>query len=209
MVLDLLTNPDDFFERRAANPGYLRPALVVLAVAVVNVLGVVPTLQATLDALPPEIGALGLLLQAITAVVTLLTVLVTWLLYALAFFAVAKLAFDGDGGFGETLAVTGWGFVPALFGAAINAAATVYVFSGVTFPSNPAQVQQFAAELQGDPVLLAAGLLGIVFLLWSAFLWTFAVRHVQSIDLRSAAITVAVPVAFGLLLRLWGVVGGL
>jgi hypothetical protein len=208
MVLDLLTNPDDFFRRRAADPGYLGPALVVLAVALVSALASVPILRGTLSAIPDSAGALVTAIQAFSVLVGVFVTFAQWLLYAGVLYAIAKVAFDGDGDFGPTFALVGWGFLPALFGAAVTAAVNFYAFSGVQFPENPQQTGRFVADLQSEPVFLVSGLLGVVFLLWSAFLWTFAVRHGQGLSLRSAAITVAVPTAFGLLLRLWGVFGG-
>ncbi|MFC4357477.1 Yip1 family protein [Halobium salinum] len=209
MVLGLLTNPDEFFERRAANPGYLRPALVVLAVAVVSVVGGIPVIRGTLSAVPESAGAFVTIIQVVSAAAGVVATFLRWVVYAAVFYGVAKVAFDGDGGFGETLALVGWGFVPALFEAVVSAVVNFSVFGGVEFPQDPQQIAAFTRRLQSDPAFLVAGLLGIVFLLWSAFLWTFAVRHAQRLDLRAAAITVAVPTVFGLLLRVWGIVGGL
>ncbi|MFC6726331.1 Yip1 family protein [Halobium palmae] len=208
MVLDLLTNPDDFFERRAADPGYLRPALIVLAAAVFGAVSSVPVMQATLGAIPETAGGLATAFQAIGVIAGLVGAFVRWILYAAAFYAIAKVAFDGDGGFGATFALTGWGFVPAILGGALSAVAYFYAAGTLQSPQTPQQIAIYTRQLQSHPAVLAVGLLSIVILLWSAFLWTFAVKHVQNLSMRSAAITVAVPTALGVLLGLWGVLGG-
>jgi hypothetical protein len=207
MVLDLLTNPDAFFAERSDDPSLLRPALVVLIVAVIGVIGSYPVIQATISALPPEAGAFVTVIQVVGAVFGVVVSFIIWVLYAVAFRGIAYILFDGDGSFRDTFALVGWGFVPAVFGGLANAAVNFVVFSGVQFPDDPAQVAQFAQELQSRPEFLVAGVLGIAFLLWSAFLWTFAVRYAEGLDLREAALTVAGPVAVALLIRLNGVFG--
>lgn len=208
MVLDLLTNPDDFFERRALDPGYLRPALIVLAAAVLGAIGGIPVMGATIGAIPDAAGGIATAFQAIGVVAGLVGAFVRWILYAAAFYAIAKVAFDGDGGFGPTFALVGWGFVPAVLGSALSAVAYFYAAGSLQSPQTPEGIATYTQQLQSHPAVLAAGVLSIVILLWSAFLWTFAVKHVQNLSMRSAAITVAAPTAVGVLLGLWGVLGG-
>lgn len=207
MVLDLLTNPEAFFAERSEEPSLLGPAVVVLLVAAIGAVGSYPVLKATVGALPPEAGPLVTVIQVIGAVVGVVVTVVVWALYAVAFHAIAAVAFDGNGRFRDALALVGWGFVPALFGSVVSGVANFLVFSGVRFPNDPARIQSFVQDLQSRPEFLVAGILGIVFLLWSAFLWTFAVRHAEDIGLREAGLTVAGPVAVALLLRLNGVFG--
>ncbi len=207
MVLRLLTNPDTFFAERAEGASLVGPALVVLLVAAIGAIGSYPVLRATVGALPPEAGPFVTVVQAIGAVFGVVITFVVWALYALAFHLVASLAFDGEGSFRDTLAAVGWGFVPAVFGSIAGAVVNFLVFSDVRFPTDPARIGPFVQELRARPEFLVAGLLGIAFLLWSAFLWTFAVRHAERLDLREAALTVAGPVAVALLFRLDGVSG--
>jgi hypothetical protein len=207
MVLDLLTDPDSFFAERAEDPALRWPALLVLVVGLVSVAGSFPVLQATLSALPPEAGGFVTVIQVVGAVVGLVVTFVIWALYAVAFHVIASVAFDADGSLRDTLALVGWGYLPALFGAIAGTVASFVVFSGVRFPNDPAAISRFARELQSRPELVVAGLLGAVFLLWSAFLWTFAVRHAEGLGVREAALTVAGPVLLALALRLNGVFG--
>lgn len=207
MVLQLLTNPDAFFAERRETPSFRGPVLVVLLVALVGVIGSIPVLRATLSALPPEAEGFVTVVQVVGGVAGIVVTFVVWVLYAVAFHVVGSVVFDASGEFRDTVALVGWGFVPAVFGAAVGSVASFVVFSGVQFPQDPQRIQAFLAELQSRPALVVAGLVGIVFLLWSAFLWTFAVRHAESLTMRDAALTVAGPVAVALLVRLNGVFG--
>ena len=206
-MLALLTDPDSFFERRRESPSLVKPAAVVTVVALVSVLGSYPVLQATLSALPAEAGPFVTAIQVFSAVFAVVATFVVWLLYALAFHVVGSVAFDATGEFRTTLALVGWGYVPTIFGAIVGAVSNFVVFSGVSFPQDPQAVQAFVQQLQSRPEFLVSGVVGIAFLLWSAFLWTFAVRHAESLGYREAALTVAGPVALALVLRLNGIFG--
>lgn len=207
MVLDLFTNPDSFFAERSEDPSLLGPAVVVLLVAAIGAVGTYPIVQATAGALPPEARSFVSVFRVVGALLGAVVTVVVWALYAVAFHLIASIAFDGTGSFRDTFAVVGWGFVPAVFGSLVGAVVNFVVFGGVRFPTDPTRMQPFLRELRARPEFLLAGVLGIVFLLWSAFLWTFAVRHAEGIDFRSAALTVAGPVAVALLFRLNGVFG--
>lgn len=202
MVLNLLTDSAEFFERRATDPQLLPAALIILVVGAANALGSISSLQATLSLLPQSIGDVGPIIQAVVAVFVLVISFVQWLLYTLLFFAAAKLFFDGSGSFQTTAALVGWGFAPLFISAVVNAAIVIYVYTGVTFPSDPAQVQQIITSLQSNPLLLIGNLVGIACLLWSGYLWMLAIQYSQELSRRSALISVAVPVLATLLLRI-------
>ena len=204
MVLNLLTDSAEFFERRATDPQLLPAALIVLVVGAANALGSISSLQATLSLLPQSIGDVGPIIQAVVAVFVLVISFIQWLLYTLLFFATAKLFFDGSGSFRTTAALVGWGFAPLFISAVVNAAIVIYVYAGVTFPSDPTQVQQIITNLQSSPLLLIGSLVGIACLLWSGYLWMLAIQYSQELPRRSALISVAVPVLTTLLLRIPG-----
>lgn len=206
-MIDLLTDPDGFFAARADSPSLRGPTLVVLLVAVIGIAGSLPVLRASTAALPDEAGFVGTIIYASGVIGGVIGVLIVWLLYAIAFHVVSAVVFGADGAFRDTLALTGWGFAPRIPEGIISAGVTYVVFTGVTFPSDPMQASRFVQQLQNDPLLELTGWLSLVFLAWSAMLWTFAMRHGRGLTLREAGLTVAVPVGVRLLLFLLGRVG--
>lgn len=207
MVLDVLTDSDEFFRRRATDPQLLPAALIVLVVGVANALGFLPSFRATLSVLSQFVGDVGTGVQAAGAVFVVVISFLQWLFYAGLSFAVAGLVLDGDGSFRATAALVGWGFAPLFVAAVVNAAVANYLYAGVAFPSDPAGIQQTLAGIQSSPLLLVGQVVGLACLLWSAYLWTLAVQHGHDLPRRSAAVSVAVPVFVPLLLRLVGLVG--
>jgi len=55
-------------------------------------------------------------------------------------------------------------------------------------------------------VVLSA-VLGFVFTLWGALLWTLAVKHARQVETKHAVIAVALPVLLGLGASMWGLLG--
>ena len=203
MLLDLFTDPDRFFDRELEEGGFLRPTAVVATLGVVNALGGIPVVEATFAALPDEAAAFAGIGYASAIVGGFLGAFFVWLLYAVVFLAIARIAFDGDGSFQRTLRATAWGFLPAIVATAASAVAAYYVLQSVTFPSDPMQIEAFAARLQRRPPFVAAGVIGVFLTLAQAFIWTFGVRHAQGIELRDAAIAVAIPVAVSILWQVY------
>lgn len=201
MIGELFTDPDGFFERAAAEDELAKPAGVILLVGVVGALSSLPVLRATVAAMPPEAGSFAALAYVFGIGGALVGAFVLWALYAGTMHVISTLAFDAEGSFRRTLAVTAWGFVPAIFAAVVSGGLAYVAFQSITIPSDPAETAGFARALQSDPRLQLASVLGIAFLLWQGFLWTFAVSHARNLRIREAVITVSVPVGIDVLWR--------
>ncbi|WP_254543562.1 Yip1 family protein [Halomarina pelagica] len=216
MVLEIITNPDSAFRRRADEPGLLLPAGIVTVVAVLAVVGAYPVTELTKQIAASAIqdggggvdrgtaSAISAAAGTVGLIGAFVGVYVQWALYAVAFYAIARVAFDGSGSLSDTFAGTGWGFVPAIVGTAVSAAASLYVYSGVTLPEGANAANQALARLQSDPALLVASAFGLLVLLWSGYIWTIAMQHVHGLSRRNAAIVVGIPVLVGVLTRLPG-----
>lgn len=198
-ILDAMADPRSFFEQRENDLSLLVPAGIVLVVTMISTGSGYLQFQAITAALPPEAEQFAQIVMFGSLVGGFVGSFVGWLVLAVVFYALASLVFDGDGSFGETLAVTGWGYAPKVVGALITLAVTYYVFvsQGVSPPdvSDQQAVQQYVQSLQTDPLLLGTSLVSILITLWSAYIWTKGVSVVHDIDTTEAAISVGVPVA--------------
>lgn len=212
-IATLLTDPDAFFRRRSDDPSLTGPVAVIVLIAVVSAVSATLQFQA-MSGLFADVagGSIVQAIQAFTIVTTLVGPFFSWLLYAVVFYAIS-VVFDSDGEFTTTLALVGWGFVPSVFGSLARAVLDYYRISvqGITPPAEVTQesMQQFQQQLQAGPLVALATALGIVFTLWSALLWTFAMKHARSLSNRDAALTVALPVLVSLAFSLWGLVNAL
>ena len=69
----------------------------------------------------------------------------------------------------------------------------------LTSLTDPAAITKATMQLLNDPVmreyLQVTGLVTVIFLIWSANIWIFGMKHARELSVRDAAITVGIPVA--------------
>lgn len=217
-ISDVLTDPDSFFERRTEDPSWVVPIVLVLLTALLAAIAASPGAElageATSMALENQGQEANQSVQNIASAVTkvvgvgwaFVKTFAGWLLYGLVFYVIARFGFEGTGSFGNTLALTGWGYVPAVLNQVISAAAAYTVFGGASLPETTQAAQETLTELQSDPILLAASVIGLALLAWSGVIWTYAMSHLHDLSRRDAAITVGIPVALVMIMRINGIV---
>lgn len=208
--LDVLTDPESFFERgeEAASP--VVPVVVALIVGVLGAVAAWLSFQATTDVfMQAGQGAGGAgggftaVFSGVAAVIALVVPFVVWLLYALVFYAITAVL-DGEGSLTTTLVYTGWGLIPKVVGSLVSLATTWIVLDAVQPPAEvtPQTAQAYQQAIQNHPASLAATVVGILILLWSAYIWVAAVQHARDVERADAMIAVGVPVAIALVIRL-------
>lgn len=203
--LAALYDPDAFFERESEDPELLFPALVVIAAGLLAAMASLPMMNYLQRSLTGPASGGGSLLLITTVVGVFVGQVVGWVIVAAVLHFVSGLAFDGDGPFTETLAVAGWGYAPAVVGALVSLFGSYWVFSNRPpgSVSSSQEAQMFLQELQSIPEMQALTVVGMLFVLWQAFVWAHGIRHVRDVSLRHGAITAAIPAAGMLLFRLF------
>ncbi len=215
---DILTDPDSFFDQQATEPSWFIPIVLVMTTSFLAAIAASPGAELSGEAVSmvvdhqtqdanqtlQNVFATGTMVIAVGW--TFIETLAGWLLYAVAFYAIAHFGFEGSGTFTDTIALTGWGYVPAVVNQTIAAVASYTVFGGVSLPESPYAAQETVAELQSDPILLASGIIGLALLAWSGVIWTYAMAKLHDLSRRDAAITAGIPVAFIMLTRINGIV---
>lgn len=190
-VRELAFDPDSFFEHSSVCS--LRyAALVVLFVGVSTMIGTAYLLYRSWVAVNPE-SLLPLVIWVPTIIAVPVGTAVTWLVVSLLFHFISKL-YEAEANYRTLLGHTGWGFVPQLFSGLVNTTVTVIVASDATFPDDPTELGPFIQSIGQDPLFVVSSILSIVFLIWSGFLWLFAVKHSRGLSQAQARYTVAIPV---------------
>ncbi|HDN65874.1 MAG TPA: YIP1 family protein [Methanosarcinales archaeon] len=188
-----LTNPDRFFgELSGRDPNLRIPAAIVLLAAITTGIYIAAVNGVTT---PPPSGAavpFTAISVAIGVIGGFVILSVSWLLYAGVFYALSTLL-RGVGSFRRILEFTGYGFIPAIIAPVIGLAAVWLAYPGIDFSA--IEPQLLKQTLMQNPLMKASDIAGILFLLWSAVIWIFGVKHACAISRRTATVTVVLPVA--------------
>jgi hypothetical protein len=204
-VIDILIRPDAFFRDMITRKEDLKfPVLIVLAGSLVAAAygyligGLTARMMASAM---PGIEMFILLSSVIGAMIGTFVFWIIWsgVIYLL------TMAFKGTGSFKRVLEVVGYGYLPQLFGTLITLIVAIQYIPRITVPTitsaglqDPAVVQQAMQAFMHDPAMREltqiSSLIAIVFLLWSANIWIFGIKHARNVSPRDAALCVGIPV---------------
>jgi len=202
-IITLLTNPRGFFSELKGESGLLVPAIIVLVIAILGGASAYFITTVTVTAMPPEVSQYGAIAGILAVLAGLIGAFIWWVVLAGVFHAIARLQ-DGNAGFRQTAAVTGYGFMPQVIGSIISVI-FIYLFVSNTKIPTIYDLTNYEAEIAGimdSPYLLVAKIVGVIFLLWSANIWIFGIESVHGFGRKKAIITVLIPVIIFIILSL-------
>jgi hypothetical protein len=192
-MLDVLTNPNKFFEARMKGEESLRiPVFIVLISGIIG--GISAFLQNSMTVkmmsdVPPEAQSIVSIMPTASAFVAVVFSFIIWVIVATIFFGISSI-FKGEGKFNRTLEFVGYGYIPKIIGGIISA---VLLYNFISTAQIPAITNPMA--LMKSPMMLLLFIIGILFMLWSANIWVFGLKHARNLSTKNALITVAIPVA--------------
>ncbi|MDD1712391.1 MAG: YIP1 family protein [Methanoregulaceae archaeon] len=201
---DLLLRPDSYFKDLMKKGESLKIPLIIILVG--GILGAFNAYQVsglTGQMFSQAMSGMGGIVTIMGALAGFVMFFLLWVIYSGIVFAIS-MAFKGTGSFKRTLEVMGLGMIPQVLGAAVTLLLSFYYLPLVEVPrvtslQDPAVVQAAVQQLMNDPAMrqltLVSTAVGILFLLWSANIWIFGVRHARNLSLRHAILVVAIPVA--------------
>ncbi len=201
-MLDVLTNPNKFFEAKMREAESLKiPVLIVLIIGLISgtvaFLMVGITLEMISETLPPEARSIATTVGGISAFFGALVVsLIIWVVFTALFFGISWL-FKGEGTFKRTLEFVGYGYIPMIVSGILSAIIMYNFISTAQIPqvTDPAELAEVITEwMVKNPMVRLSSIIGIIFTLWSANIWVFGLKHARNLSTQHAVITVAIPV---------------
>jgi hypothetical protein len=204
-LIDILFRPDEFFSKiQTENESLKMPALIVVGGGIVA--AVYGYLMGGLSAkmMAGVMPGMDAIIYVSATVGALVMTFIFWLIAAGVFYLISFL-FKGQGSFNRVLEVVGYGYLPQVAGSLITVIAAVIFVPGITVPTltkaaleDPAMIQQVTKAFMHDPAMMMltqiTTLVSIVFMLWSAHIWIFGMKHARVLSPRDAAICVGVPI---------------
>ena len=214
-MLEVLTNPDKFFETRKKGEESLK--LPVFVVLISGIIGGISTflsssimMEAMAKTLPPEAQGFMSFMPIGSAIGAVIASFIAWLIIAAVFFGISCI-FKGEGKFKRTLEFVGYGYIPTIIGGLISAVLVYNFVTTVQIPpitiTDPTEIQEVITPLMKSPMMLLSSAVSILFMLWSANIWVFGLKHARNLSTKNALITVAIPVAAYILYSVYRMLG--
>jgi hypothetical protein len=183
---ELLINPDAFFEEKTKEKNDLIvPAIIVL---IGSMVGLIASFVVSDFLNIVESRHIVVVLTLTNFLVILLRPVVAWLLLTGIFFCFCRL-WSGTGTFIATLQNTGYGALPLTLLTILPILNAIFINAKVNIP-----------QWIGFGIVFVFDLLTVVFILWSGYLWTYAMEWTHKIEhdkaIASAAIVVLLFLAY-------------
>ncbi|MCU0630772.1 MAG: YIP1 family protein [Methanoregulaceae archaeon] len=202
-ITDVILSPDTFFAEKMQSAEEIRfPLIIVLITGIIGAITGYMMGELTARMFAGVGAGMGEIVLVSSFAGAFFGVLLMWIagtgiLYLL------SMVFKGTGGFKRALEFIGWGFIPQVFSAIIGLLVALYYFPMVQVPvlrsfQDPAVMQSAINHLMNDPSMLQyrqiSSIISIIFILWSASIWIFGMKHARKLSTKNAAIVVLVPV---------------
>ncbi len=146
--------------------------------------------------LPPEAQGFISFIAISGAIAAVIFSLIFWVVFAAIFYLISCI-FKGEGKFKRTLEFVGYGYIPMIISGIISAIFIYNIVSTAHIPvvTDPAKMAGAFEPLMKSPMMQLSYAISILFMLWSANIWVFGLKHARNLTTKNALITVAIPVA--------------
>ena len=209
-IVELLLRPAAFFSGRLEGdkPSLKVPLGIVLLYGIASALSAAYVSSITIGMMPAEIAGMETLMIGIGVVSAFIGALLFWVIIGAIFHGISALR-GGKGDFQRTLAVTGYGLLPMVFGSILSGIIIYFSLSGADIRpvSDPMQVSAAVTELMSGSSMVMASVISLLFVLWSANIWVFGMQEARSISGKDGLITVGIPVLIYCLISLLPFIG--
>jgi hypothetical protein len=213
-LLDVVIRPDAFFSALVTEKECLKiPSLIILAGGIVAAVYGYLLGGLTAKMMAGVMPGMDTIIILSTTAGALIMTFIFWLIVAGVFYLFSSV-FKGEGSFNRVLEVVGYGYLPQIAGSLITVVAAILYIPRITVPAltqaaleDPTMIAQVTKAFMHDPAMMEltqiTSLITLVFLLWSANIWIFGVKHARRLSPQNAAICVGVPVVMYVLYTIY------
>ncbi|MBN1432000.1 MAG: YIP1 family protein [Methanomicrobiaceae archaeon] len=201
-VTDILVTPRHFFGELCKKETDLKiPVLIILIIAFIGGISAYVVTGKTMTMMPSGMEGAAFIVSLIGFSAALIMTFIIWIIWAVAIMIMVYIL-KGKPSFTRLLEIVGYGFIPQIFGSIISMGIMITSLPDLVLPatSNMQEIEAAMKAFTNSPAMMAAMFIGVIFTLWSAYIWTFGVKESSKLELKKAAICVAVPLVIYILL---------
>ncbi len=190
----ILFNPEWFFSEKLKEKVSLKnPFFILLIYGIFVAATSMLMLNKITASLPSNVGQFMLFGALIGVITSMIGLDLVWLILAGVFYLFSSF-FNSEGTFKRTFEFVGYGFLPLIFSSMIGLGALYTVLPSLDFSLDPSLMQQNMKQMLANPILQASQAATILLVIWSAYIWVFAVKNAMNITTKNALIVVGIPV---------------
>lgn len=120
MMLEVLTNPSGFFEKKTKEEVDLKQPLAILgAMALISAISAYIVASKVIGSLPSDVAAVTQIGMAIGAIFAIIVVFIMWVIYGGIFYLISSFL-GGQGNFKRVLEFVAYGFLPSIMSSVIS-----------------------------------------------------------------------------------------
>ena len=202
-IIDVLTRPDAIFQEKVKSEENLKiPFLFVAVVGIISALYAYMAGSLTSRMIASAGAGMGEIVAVSTVIGAIIFTILFWLIGSAIFYLIS-MVFKGTGGYNRTLEFVGYGFIPQIFGSLLTLIMAVYYLPMVKVPvvnsfTDPVVIQNAVTRMMHDSAMMeftkVSAIIAIIFLIWSANIWIYAIKYSRNLTIKHAAITILIPV---------------
>lgn len=130
-----------------------------------------------------------------------IAVVISWIFIAIGLHLVSAIL-GGNGSFGATLSVAGWGMLPIVFSMFAGVVQSYFVLRGMDFANDPEVLLEQMELLAETGIGFGGVAISLVTAVWQGYIWLHGLRHGRDLSYEQALIAAGVVVVLMLLLEL-------
>ena len=203
-VKEILLSPASFFEELRQKPESLKfPALIILIAGIIGGISAAIAASASVAILPAEMAFLSGILPVAGFIFAVVVTFIAWIIWAGIMHIISSLL-KGTGSFTRSLEITGYGMIPQIFGSLISTMLIYMHFSSLSLSpvTSQAEIEAATIMMSTGPLMQAATLVGVIFLIWSVNIWIFGFMKCRKMSTKNAVLAVGIPAVVYILITI-------
>ncbi len=200
MVLNLISDPNGFFERQKERDVSLKvPLLIIIVLSIIGGINQFLISSKLAEAFPSDFAGIVRLGAYLGFIGSFAAMVVVWVVVSAIMHAISSY-FRGRGSFKRTMEFAGYGFIPSIIASAITTAVGAQYITSARVPQlsmSDIQSGEFVNELMSSMLptdfVYFSIIVSLAFGVWSLTIWTFGLKHARGLSTRNAAITTLTP----------------
>ena len=208
-VIQLLTNPDEFFnELSEKKVSFKMPILIITVMTIISSIYSYYSINVISQIYPSEMASMKIIMLIGAMAGAVIGPYISWLMISIIIYLIT-IVFKGEGSLKRTVEFIGYGFLPNIIGTIIITIVGIYFLSNIHVEpltmsqmTNPEIMKSTMNNIIPKTFIIISLLVNMGISIWNLIIWTFGIKYARNLPLNKAAISVAIPTILFMLITI-------